>query len=459
MPTTHRDEESLSAERVKNTDCVAGAIDGGAGITVARFAPEPEGPATGAVISELTEERMPGSGTDHTREWSAFGGPVVVLVEPQLGENIGTAARAMANFGLTRMRLVKPRDAWPNVHARRAASGADAVLDGAVLYDSLTAAVADCSFVLATTARAHEQAKPVLGPAEAAAAMAPRIAGAETVAVMFGRERWGLTNEEVGLADAVVTFPVNPAFASLNLAQAVLLMSYEWFKAVGGGLPFTMPRRSPPAGKEQLFAFFSGLERELERVEFFRPAEKRDTMTINLRNIFTRMAPSQQDIQTLHGVVTALVEGRKGPARGGVLDGHEAGLLREILAEHGDGRVPGERGPVRGLSRLLRRNPTDAERTLWDALTKDRRFAGRGFKRQVPVGPHIVDLVSFPLRAVVDLVPGEESGEAGGARAGKRAWLGERGYRVCGVAAGEVETSVTAVLDRLAGELGLGGAG
>jgi tRNA/rRNA methyltransferase len=402
---------------------------------------------------------MPGSGTDHTREWSAFGGPVIVLVEPQLGENIGTAARAMANFGLTRMRLVKPRDAWPNVHARRAASGADNVLDGAVLYDSLQDALTDCSFVLATTARAHDQAKPVIGPAEAAAEMAPRIAAKETVAVVFGRERWGLMNDEVGLADRIVTFPVNPAFASLNLAQAVLLVSYEWFKAAGGDVPFRMPQRSPPAGKEQLFAFFASLERELERVEFFRPAEKRDTMTINLRNIFTRMAPSQQDLQTLYGVITSIAEGRKGPARGGVLDGREAGLLREILAEHGDGRVPGERGPVRGLSRLLRRNPTDAERALWDALTKDRRFAGRGFKRQVPIGPHIVDLVSFPLRTVIDIVPAGQRGEAARTRAARRAWLKERDYRICEVAAGDVEAGVAGVLDRLAGELGLGVAG
>ena len=402
---------------------------------------------------------MPGSGTDRTREWSPFGGPIVVLVEPQLGENIGTAARAMANFGLARMRLVRPRDGWPNIYARRAASGADDVLDGAVLFDTLRAALADCSFVLATTARGHEQAKPVLGPSEAAAAMVPRVAAGDTVAVVFGRERWGLTNEEVGLADRVVTFPVNPAFASVNLAQAVLLVSYEWFKAAGGGLPFAMPRRSPPVGKEQLFAFFDTLERELERVEFFRPAEKRDTMAINLRNIFTRMEPSQQDIQTLHGVVTAIAEGRKGPARGGVLDGREAGLLREILAERRDGPAARDRGPVRGLSRLLRRNPTDAERTLWEALTRDRRFAGHGFKRQVPVGPHIVDMVSFALRTVVDLVPPGESPEAGATRAGKRAWLAARDYRVCEVAAGEVETSVTAVLDRLAGELGLGAAG
>jgi tRNA/rRNA methyltransferase len=399
---------------------------------------------------------MPGSGTDHTKEWSVFGGPIVVLVEPQLGENIGTAARAMANFGLTRMRLVRPRDAWPNVHARRAASGADAVLDGAVLYDSLPAALADCHFVLATTARAHDQAKPVIGPAEAAAEMAPRIAAQESVAVVFGRERWGLMNDEVGLADRIVTFPVNPAFASLNLAQAVLLMSYEWFKVAGGGLPFQMQQRSPPAGKEQLFAFFESLERELERVEFFRPAEKRDTMTINLRNIITRMAPSQQDIQTLYGVVTSIAEGRKGPAKGGILDGREAGLLREILAEHGEGRVPGERGPVRGLSRLLRRNPTDAERALWDALTKDRRFAGRGFKRQVPIGPHVVDIVSFPLRTVIDIVPGGEGAEAAQTRTGKRAWLNERDYQVCEVRAGDVETDVAVVLERIAQELGLG---
>ena len=400
---------------------------------------------------------MPGSGTDHTKHWSAHGGPVVVLVEPQLGENIGTAARAMANFGLTRLRLVRPRDAWPNVHARRAASGADTVLDDAALFDTLAAALADCSFVLATTARAHDQAKPVIGPAEAAAQMAPRLAGGETVAVVFGRERWGLENDEVGLADHIVTFPINPAFASVNLAQAVLIVAYEWFKHAGGGaLPFAMPQRSAAAGKEQLFAFFATLERELEKVEFFRPPEKRDTMTINLRNIFARMEPSQQDVQTLHGVVMALVEGRKGPARGGVLDGAEAGQLRALLAEHAGGIVPGERGPVRGLSRLLRRNPTDAERTLWEALTRDRRFAGRGFKRQVPIGPHIVDVVSFPLRAVIELLPAEESAAAGTARAERRAWLTARDYRALAVTMAAVDADVAAVLDGLAGALELG---
>ena len=399
---------------------------------------------------------MPGSGTDRTKPWSDLGCPIVVLVEPQLGENIGTAARAMANFGLTRLRLVRPRDGWPSVHARRAASGADAVLDGAQLYDTLPEAIADCQFVLATTARAHDQAKPVIGPDEAAREIAPRTAAGETVAVVFGRERWGLQNEEVGLADRIVTFPVNPAFASLNLAQAVLVMAYEYCKhATAGALPFTMPQRSGPAGKQQILAFFENLEAELEKVEFFRPAEKRDTMTINLRNIFTRMQPTSQDIQTLHGVIMAIAEGRKGPARGGVLDGREAGMLRALLSEHGEGRVPNERGPVRGLSRLLRRNPTDAERALWEALTKDRRFAGHGFKRQVPVGPHITDLVSFPLRTVIDIVPGEESEAGRKTRNDKYAWLGERGYRVLPVRVADIDADVGQVLDGLAAAISL----
>src|ERR1700722_17894748 len=394
---------------------------------------------------------MPGSGTDKTKPWTDVAGPIIVLVEPQLGQNIGTAARAMANFGLSRLRLVKPRDGWPDIQAVRAASGADAVLDGAQLFDTLEAAVADCQFVLATTARQHDQAKPVMGPQEAAREIAPRVAAGETVAVVFGRERWGLENDEVGLADRIVTFPVNPAFASLNLAQAVLVIAYEHFKlATGGALPFTTTQRSSPAGKQQVFAFFADLESELEKVEFFRPPEKRATMTINLRNIFTRMQPTSQDVQTLHGVIMAIAEGRKGPARGGVLDGRDAGILRALLAEHGEGRVPNERGPVRGLSRLLRRNPTDAERPLWNALVKDRRFAGRGFKRQVPVGPHITDLVSFPLRTVVDLVPGDESAAAAQARTDKQAWLAERGYRVLPVRLADVDADVGKVLDELA---------
>src|SRR5262249_15297559 len=158
------------------------------------------------------------------------------------------------------------------------------------------------------------------------------------------------------------------------------------------------------------------LEHELEKVEFFRPPDKRATMQINLRNIFTRMNPTQQDIRTLHGVVMSLVEGRKGPARGGLLNGDEAALLRTLPAEHGQGRVPKQGGPVRGLARLLRRNPTEAERTFWDAMMRDRRFVGHGFKRLVPVGPHVTDIVSFPLKAVIELIPPEETDPAISAR-------------------------------------------
>lgn len=393
---------------------------------------------------------MPGSGTDKTKNWVAGPAPIVVLVEPQLGENIGSAARAMANFGLSRLRIVNPRDGWPNERARWLASGADRVIDGAEVFETVGTAIADCSFVLATTARAHDQAKPVYSPEEAARHMAVRVAGGEGVAILFGRERWGLQNDEVSLADAIVTFPINPAFASLNLAQAVSLVSYEWYKhASAGVLPFTMPQKSPPAPKQQLAAFFDTLERELDRVEFFRPPDKRETMLINLRNIFARMAPTQQDIQTLHGVVMSIVDGRKGPARGGLLDNDESAILRTLLAENARGGLPQERAPARGLARLLRRNPTDAERVLWDAMVTDRRFAGR-FKRQVPVGPHIAEMVSFPDRAVIDVVPADESEDVARTRAQKREWLGQREYRVIPVTTAEIETDVKAVLERVA---------
>jgi tRNA/rRNA methyltransferase len=398
---------------------------------------------------------MPGAGTDRTKDWAGSPGPVVILVEPQLGENIGAAARAMANFGLSRLRLVRPRPAWPSDKARMMAAGGERVLDDAVLYGDLESALADCSFVLAATARAHDQAKPVIGAEAAAAEMAPRVAAGETVAIVFGRERNGLESDEVGLADRIVTLPVNPAFASLNLGQAVVIVAYEWFKRqTGAKLPFAMPRKSAPAPKEQLLAFFAALERELEKVEFFRPPDKRGTMQINLRNIFTRMAPTQQDIQTLHGVMMAIAEGRKGPARGGVLDGAEAEMLRALLAEHGAGRVPKERGPVRGLARLLRRNPTEAERSLWQALVNDRRFAGRGFRRQTPVGQHICDFVSFPLRLVIELIPAAESAAAVKARADRHAWLAARDYRILEIPADEIHADIAAALQRIERAIG-----
>ena len=391
---------------------------------------------------------MPGAGTDKTKRWIETPAPIVVLVEPQLGENIGAAARAMANFGLSRLRLVKPLQGWPNERARVMAAGADRVLDGArFLKVSMMplAIAASCSPPpRATTIRPSRWYLRKPRRAE----MVPRVASGENVAIVFGRERIGLENHEVALADRIVTLPVNPAFASLNLAQAVVVVAYEWFKrASGGELPFSMPEKSPPAPKQQLDAFFADLERELERVEFFRPEEKRGTMSVNLRNIFQRMAPTQQDIRTLHGVINAIAQGRKGPARGGVLDAGEARSCAISLPAVAVCRASAT--PARGLARLLRRNPTEAERVLWQALVNDRRFAGRGFKRQVPIGPHIADFVSFPLKCVIDLVPATEPDEAARTRAERRTYLAERGYRVCEVRAVEVEKDVGKVLGSL----------
>ena len=191
---------------------------------------------------------MSGSGTDKTKSGVDLAGPIVILVEPQLGENIGMSARAMGNFGLTRLRIVNPRDGWPNVHARRAASGADHILDQVELFETVEQAVADLSLLFATTARAHDQAKPVVAPEAAAQEIATEIAAGGNVGILFGRERYGLQNEEVALANRIITFPVNPGFASLNLAQAVLLIGYEWFKlSTQGALPFAMPERSERA--------------------------------------------------------------------------------------------------------------------------------------------------------------------------------------------------------------------
>jgi tRNA/rRNA methyltransferase len=399
---------------------------------------------------------MSGSGTDKTKTGVQLPGPIVVLVEPQLGENIGMAARAMGNFALTRLRIVNPRDGWPNLHAKRAAAGADHILDDAELFGTLEQAVADCTLLFATTARAHDQAKPVVAPDKAAREIAAQIQCGGMVGILFGRERYGLQNEEVARADRIITFPVNPGFASLNLAQAVLLIGYEWFKlSTEGALPFAMPERSERASQHQMQAFFDNLVRELDKAEFLRPAEKRETMLVNLRNIFSRMEPTKQDMHTLHGVVMAIAEGRKGPAKGGVLDGEQATRLRALLAEHGQSALPSESGTVRGLARLLRRNPTDAERILWQALTSDRRFAGR-FKRQTPVGRHIPDFVSFVHRLAIELINPDESEAIAKDRAARQAWLRARGYRVIALHVADIERDLPAQLDRLQSSL-LGG--
>ena len=402
---------------------------------------------------------MSGSGTDKTKTGRDLTGPVVILVEPQLGENIGMAARAMGNFALTRLRIVNPRDGWPNIAAQRAAAGADHILDSAELFDNVEQAVADLTLLFATTARAHDQAKPVVTPEAAAAEIVAHVGSGGGAGILFGRERYGLQNEEVALANRIITFPVNPGFASLNLAQAVLLVGYEWFKlSTEGALPFAMPERSERASQHQMQAFFDNLVRELDRVEFLRPAEKRETMLVNLRNIFTRMDPTKQDMHTLHGVVMAIAEGRKGPAKGGVLDGEQATRLRALLAEHGQGTPPAESGTVRGLARLLRRNPTDAERILWQALTRDRRFAGL-FKRQTPVGRHIPDFVSFVHRVAIELENPDETVTIINDRTARQTWLEARGYRVIAMRVADVERDLDRELGRLETSMGHGAEG
>jgi tRNA/rRNA methyltransferase len=258
---------------------------------------------------------MVGAGTDKTRP-RIGGGPAVILVRAQLAVNIGMCARAMANFGISDLRLVNPREGWPRSDGYRdvaysAAAGAVGVLDRARVYDSVEAAIGDLTAVYATTARERGQMKAVLGPSVAMAATAAAPAD-EKRGILFGPERTGLDNDEVALADAIITFPSDPSYASFNLAQAVLLCAYEWFKAAHGDAPPppAVPRAvSPPAQREMLFAFFDYIEAKLDENGFFRPATKKPGMRRNLRNIFHRMELTQQDVRTLWGAVVRLVEG------------------------------------------------------------------------------------------------------------------------------------------------------
>ncbi|OCW58747.1 RNA methyltransferase [Hoeflea olei] len=243
------------------------------------------------------------AGTDRNRELIT-GGPAIVLVEPQLGENIGMVARAMANFGLSNLRIVNPRDGWPNDKAVSAASRADHVIEGAVVFETLEQALEDLNFVYATTARPRDGHKPVVGPVEAGEALRGRENAGEKTGLLFGRERIGLRNWEVGLADAIVTFPVNPAYASLNIAQAVLLMSYEWMKS-GLADPHQTAFARPevtPAPKADLHGLFGQIERGLDARGYFRSETKRMKTVDNLRAVLTRPGFSTAEINLLRGL-------------------------------------------------------------------------------------------------------------------------------------------------------------
>ncbi len=233
--------------------------------------------------------------------------PVIVLVRPQLGENIGKAARAMLNFGLTEMRLVTPRDGWPNPAAGPAAAGADVVLEGARVYASVAEAVADCAHVYATTVRKRGVTKPVLTPEEAAREIHSHNDARS--AILFGPERSGLETEDVALARAIITVPINPEFASLNLAQAVILCAYEWSKGLAKGDALAQPTLEdllPPAPQEDLEGMIGHFESLLEARDYFFPPDRAEATRLTLRGVLTKPAWNHLEVRTMRGVLSAL---------------------------------------------------------------------------------------------------------------------------------------------------------
>ena len=240
---------------------------------------------------------------------TAMAAPVVILVRPQLGENIGMAARGMLNCGLSALRLVDPRDGWPNPKAQRAASGADVVLDKAEVFASVGEAVADLERVVATTARNRELTQRILTPRRAASEMRGWIEGGEKVGILFGPERTGLTNDDMVHADTALSIPLNPQFSSLNIAQAVLLVAYEWASA-GEETPEERmsDHATRPATKDELVNLFAHLERALDQSGFLRNKAMRPAMVHNLRAFLQRAAMTEQEVRSFHGIIKYLAK-------------------------------------------------------------------------------------------------------------------------------------------------------
>ncbi|AWB50254.1 RNA methyltransferase [Gemmobacter aquarius] len=230
--------------------------------------------------------------------------PSFILVRPQMGENIGAAARAMLNFGLERMRIVDPRDGWPNPKAVAMASGAGRLLDNAGLFPDVQAAIADCDYVFATTARGRELVKPVVTPERAMEMARAMAAEGKRVGVLFGPERAGLENEDVALANAIVTVPVNPEFPSLNLAQCALLMGYEWRRQTEAVAPEVMGlARTEFASRVDVEKLGDHFEERLDAAGFFFPPDKAEGMKLNLRNMWARLGLTRAEVQTFHGML------------------------------------------------------------------------------------------------------------------------------------------------------------
>lgn len=234
--------------------------------------------------------------------------PAFVLVRPQMGENIGAAARAMWNFGLDRMRIVAPRDGWPNQKAVAMASGAGRLLDEAMLVDDTAAALEDCHYVFATTARMRGMTKPVFTPEEAMRVTAEKIAAGEKVAVLFGPERAGLENDDIAKANAIINVPVNPEFASLNLGQCVLLTSYEWMRQQVEVAPVRDEMAGTVVAEQiEIEKLAEHYEQRLGDAGFFFPAGKEESMKLNLRNMWSRLPLTRADVQMLHGMMRQMV--------------------------------------------------------------------------------------------------------------------------------------------------------
>lgn len=237
--------------------------------------------------------------------------PAVILVNPQLGENIGAACRCMLNFGLTDLRLVAPRDGWPNPSAEAMAAGASLVLENAKVFETTAEAVSDLSYILAATARRRELEIPVIGTGDVGALMQNYAKQEIATGILFGPEKAGLQNADVALCDAILTYPVNPAFQSLNLGQAVNIFAYLWKSAEGAAPPDTFQTAlSDVAKREDLVRMFEHLEDELEKAGFFYPLEKKGLMTHNIRAPFTRANMTEQEVRTFRGIIKALAKGR-----------------------------------------------------------------------------------------------------------------------------------------------------
>ena len=256
------------------------------------------------------------AGTDSTKPFAPSPGPAVILVEAQLGENIGMAARAMLNCGLTELRLVSPRDGWPNEDALTASAGADTVINNAQVFDTTADAVADLQLVFATTARPRDMTNRVITPSQAAGEAHRFNNEGGSTGVLFGRESKGLKNDDIVQSDAIIMVPVNPAFSSLNLAQAVFAIGHEWFKAEASSDEkaaddLSMPKETRPANKAELERLFEHLEEELDASGFLHVAEKRPGMVRNIRNMLQRAGLTEQEVRTLRGIITSLVTKRR----------------------------------------------------------------------------------------------------------------------------------------------------